>query len=42
MPRTPDYYGVLGVAKTASNEDIRRAYSRSAHELHKHVRDWDP
>mmetsp|Transcript_29080 Transcript_29080/g.68535 ORF Transcript_29080/g.68535 Transcript_29080/m.68535 type:complete len:320 (-) Transcript_29080:120-1079(-) len=30
MPRAPDYYAVLGVAKTATSDEIRRAYKQQA------------
>jgi len=30
MPRGPDYYAVLGVAKTATADEIRRAYKQQA------------
>ncbi|CZZ95286.1 curved DNA-binding protein [Bordetella ansorpii] len=32
-----DYYGILGVARTASNEDIRRAYRKLARKYHPDV-----
>ena len=34
MPTTRDYYEVLGVAKDASGEDIKRAYRRLAMKHH--------
>src|SRR6266446_5958873 len=34
MPTTRDYYEVLGVEKTASVEDIKRAYRRLAMKHH--------
>lgn len=32
--RKPDYYSILGVARNASQEEIKRAYLRSAQKLH--------
>ena len=29
-----DYYKILGVAKTSSDEEIKKAYRRLAHEFH--------
>jgi molecular chaperone DnaJ len=34
MASVPDLYAVLGVAREATNDDIRRAYRRLARELH--------
>lgn len=34
MPDKRDYYDVLGVSKTASQSDVKRAYRRLAKELH--------
>lgn len=33
-PRTPDYYALLGVPETATEEEIARAYRRLARQLH--------
>jgi DnaJ-class molecular chaperone len=40
MP-SADFYGVLGVARTASQEDIRRAYRRLVRELHPDAAEGD-
>jgi DnaJ-class molecular chaperone len=37
-----DFYGVLGVDRTASQDDIRRAYRRLLRELHPDVSEGDP
>ncbi|MFN9976343.1 MAG: DnaJ domain-containing protein, partial [Phycisphaerae bacterium] len=34
MPTTRDYYEVLGVAKTADAEEIKRSYRRLAMKYH--------
>lgn len=36
-----DYYGILGVAKNASDQDIKRAYRKLARELHPDVNPSD-
>jgi DnaJ-class molecular chaperone len=41
MP-SADFYGVLGVSRTASQEDIRRAYRRLVRELHPDSAEGDP
>lgn len=38
---TKDYYGLLGVARDASAEDIKRAFRRKARETHPDVADHD-
>jgi len=34
MPKTPDYYAILGVARNASQDEIKRAYLEAAQRLH--------
>jgi len=41
MPSQPDYYGVLGVKRGASAEEIRRAYKRLARKHHPDVNPGD-
>src|ERR1039458_1245923 len=45
MPTTPnkdkDYYGILGVKKTASAEDIRKAFRKLARKYHPDVNPGD-
>src|SRR5206468_12457267 len=38
----PDYYGILGVARDASDEDIKRAYRKLARESHPDANPEDP
>lgn len=42
MPTTRDYYEVLGVARDASDRDIKSAFRRLARELHPDVNPDDP
>ncbi len=42
MPTTRDYYEVLGVARDASDRDIKSAFRRLARELHPDVNPGDP
>lgn len=42
MPTTRDYYEVLGVARDASDKDIKSAFRRLARELHPDVNPDDP
>jgi len=38
--QTKDYYSTLGVKKTASAEDIRKAFRKLARKYHPDVRHW--
>src|SRR6201996_1782601 len=40
-PKTKDYYGVLGVKKTASQDDIRKAFRKLARKYHPDVNPGD-
>ena len=41
MPETKDYYSILGVARDASQDEIKKAFRRKAREIHPDVSDHD-